>query len=449
MIRTFLACAVALVAAAHAKAAPAPPNIIFIISDDHRWDALGGANPKVHTPVLDKLAAQGAWFKQATIHVPQCSPTRATLLTGLPPHQHRWYSNQHQHPDVMNDNGFKGLATLPGLLQKAGYRTLFIGKWHPQPDPWNCGFSDIGLWLPGGGGPYVDPRLAKGKSRDLNVQKGFTQEVIAADAVAFLQSPQATEKPFFMWLAFTAPHGPLKPNPPRIEKLYEGKNDDDLLPPGYPKKAAGKSPWRSYYEATSLLDEQIGKVLEAVAARKLADNTIVVFVGDNGFMMNERGWTGKVLPYESSVRVPLIISAPGIATIKGPSAVPVSSLDLPPTLLQLAGVTPPKEWPGRDLTPLLKGDKEHGITEAVCEWADNHSKQFGDVGYRLVRTPTHKLIVWEAADKPNELYDLAADPHEAKNLIDSKDHAKLRDDLRQRLRAWQDKTSDPARAWKK
>lgn len=429
---------------------PSVPNILFIVTDDQRWDALGAAgNKAIRTPVLDKLAAEGAWFRQATIHVPQCSPTRATLLTGLPPHQHRWYSNQHQHADVMNPDGFKGLPTLPGLLQKAGYRTMFIGKWHPQPDPWNCGFSDIGIWLPGGGGAYVDPRLAKGKSRDLNVVKGYTQEIFANDAITFLQSPQATEKPFFLWLAFTAPHGPHKPNPPRIEKLYEGKEDDDLRPPGFPKDAAGKSPWRSYYEATSHLDEQVGKVLDALAAQKLASSTIVVVLGDNGYMMGERGWDGKVVPYESSVRVPLIVRAPGSATVKGPNDAPVSSLDLPPTLLKLAGVDAPKEWPGRDLTPLLKGAKDSGITEAVCEWADNQSKQFGDLGYRLVRTPTHKLIVWEKAGKPDELYDLAADPHETKNLIDAADTAKVRDDLRARLHAWMEKTKDPARQWKK
>ena len=127
---------------------------------------------------------------------------------------------------------------------------------------------------------------------------------------------------------------------------------------------------------------------------------------------------------------------------------PASSLDLPPTMLRMAGLTPPKEWPGRDLTPVLRGRKDHGVTEAVCEWADNKSKEFGQLAYRLVRTPSHKLIVWEKADKPDELYDLAADPHETKNRIDDAALAKVRDDLRDRLKAWMECTADPGE-WKK
>jgi arylsulfatase A-like enzyme len=181
------------------------PNILFIISDDQRWDALGAAgNQAIHTPVLDRLAREGVWFRQATIHVPQCSPTRATLLTGLPPHRHRWYSNQYQHADVQNADGFKGLATLPGLLRQAGYTTVLTGKWHPRPDPWNCGFGAVRVWLPGGGGPYRNPPLARGRSRAVKEVPGYTQEIFADDAIAFLKSEEATRRPFFLWLAFTA-----------------------------------------------------------------------------------------------------------------------------------------------------------------------------------------------------------------------------------------------------
>lgn len=433
-----------------AAEAPPRPNFVFIISDDQRWDALGAAgNRAIHTPVLDKLAAEGVWFKQNTIHVPQCSPCRSTLLTGLVPHQHRWYSNQYQHPDVQNSNGFKGLPTVPGLLEKAGYRSVLVGKWHPKPDPWNCGFSEVRTWMPGGGGPYRNPELAQGKSRSSRKVPGYTQEIFADDAVAFLKSPQATEKPFFLWLAFTAPHLPHKPNPERINKLYKGKTDRDLLPPPLAGQEVGKAPWKIYYEAVSYLDEQVGKVLDALAARKLAENTVVVFIGDNGYMMGERNWHGKVVPYESSIRVPLIVRAPGIAKIKGENTAATSSLDLPVTFLTMAGQAPPKQWLGRDLTPLLRGEAKHGIDDAFCEWADNRSEKFGDLSYRLVRTERAKLIVWEKANKPDELYDLAADPQEKKNLIAEPKMAPVLDDLRRRLRTWMEKTGDPAREWKK
>lgn len=438
----------AQLASVRAAEAPTKPNFVFIISDDQRWDCLGAAgNKAIRTPVQDKLATDGVYFRQATIHIPQCSPTRCMLLTGLPPHQNGWYSNQYQRPDVDKPDGFKGLATLPGLLQEAGYRTVLTGKWHPRPEPWNCGFSDVRTWMPGGGGPYSKPRLAHGNNRELMPHQGFTQEIFASDAIAFLKSEAATEKPFFLWLAFTAPHAPHQPNPENIERLYAGKTAADLLPSTFPKRES-KAPWKIYYEAISYLDEQVGRVLQTLDERKLSTNTVVVFLSDNGYMMGDRGWSGKVIPYEGSVRVPMMIRAPG-AQAKGASDAPVSSLDLPPTFLRLAGVTPPKEWPGRDLTPLLQGAKEHGITEAVCEWADNKSKEFGDLGYRLVRTPAHKLIVWEKPGKPDELYDLKADPHETKSLIEDAGVASVRADLRKRLQTWMDRTNDPAREWKK
>ncbi|MBL8800178.1 MAG: sulfatase-like hydrolase/transferase [Planctomycetia bacterium] len=423
------------------------PNFVFIISDDQRWDMLGVAgHPGLHTPYLDKLAKQGCNFRQGTIHVSQCSPSRCTLLTGLPPHQHRWYSNQYQHPDVINADGFKGLPTMTGLLRQAGYRTVLVGKWHPRPEPWNCGFSDVRLWLPGGGGPYTAPSLARGKSRDLTKTPGLTQELFTDDALTFLQSKEAGEAPFLLWLAYTAPHGPYAPVPERISQRYADKTLKELQPPGFPA-TTGKAPWREYCGAISHLDEQVGRVLQTLEERKLAERTVVVFLGDNGYMMQERGLHGKVVPYESSVRVPFIVRAPGGKPVV--SDVPASSLDLPPTLLHLAGITPPKDWTGRDLTPVLQGKTDHGIREAYCEFADDQSKEFGDVAFRLVRTPTHKLIVWARANKPDEFYDLAADPREQKNLATDPATAPIRDDLRQRLKTWMERTADPAQKWKK
>lgn len=155
--------------AAAESVAELKPNIVFITSDDHRWDALGAAgNPAIHTPVLDQLAAQGRYFRQATTHVSQCLPVRATLLTGLTAHQHGALSHQNQRPDVNRPDAFEKLPTVPGLLREAGYRTLLVGKWHLTADPWRSGFSDVRTWLLGGGGEYHDPDLAHGNSRELS-----------------------------------------------------------------------------------------------------------------------------------------------------------------------------------------------------------------------------------------------------------------------------------------
>jgi arylsulfatase A-like enzyme len=239
-------------------------------------------------------------------------------------------------------------------------------------------------------------------------------------AIAFLRSRGAKKAPFLLWLAFTAPHVPMTPNPPRIEALYAEKPGTALKPPGF--TAPAEADWRHYDEAVSALDEQVGRVLAALDAAGLAKTTAVVFLGDNGFMMGQRGIgaksaNGKVVPYEGSLRVPLIVRAPGLAP--DISDLAASSLDLPPTLLAFAGLQPPASWPGRNLLPALRHDTGAPLIEdAFSEWADDQGEKFGKLAYRLVRTPRAKLIVWAEPGKQDELYDLAADPKEEKNLID-------------------------------
>lgn len=421
------------------------PNLILIISDDHRWDGVAAAgNPHIVTPNLDRLAEQGVHFTQATIHVPQCSPSRAQLLTGLSPHQHGWYSNQVQRRDVVAPDGFRRYTLLPSLLQHAGYETVLVGKWHLAPEPWVCGFSNVRTWLPGGGGPYRDLPLAQGRSRRRQPTVGYVQQLFADSAIEFLESPAARRNPFFLWVAFTAPHGPHQPNPPHIEQLYAGKPRDALAPPAFRGEGRTRD-WTHYSEAISYLDEQVGRILRALRDQRLDENTIVVFLGDNGFMMGNRDWDGKVLPYEDSIRVPLIVRAPGVATMRGTMDAAVSSLDLPPTMLRWARVDVPKGWTGRDLTPLLHGERPDGFDAAISEFADRDSAEFGQYAYRLIRTPRHKLILWDQRDKRDELYDLEADPHEAKNLIDEARLADIRDSLRRRLEGWMRQTADSFR----
>jgi arylsulfatase A-like enzyme len=450
-VATLLAAACALLTAsvcAFAEEKPRP-NIVLVISDDQRWDCVGAAgNPAIQTPAIDRLAREGTHFLQATIHVPQCSPSRATLLTGLAPHQHGWFSNQAQQSKRTDAGGFKKLPMIPSLLQEAGYRTVLVGKWHIAADPWDCGFSDVRVWLPAGGGPYVDAGLAHGNSRAHPVVKGFINQIFGDDAVAFLNSSSAKEKPFLLWVALTAPHMPIKPNPADIEKLYAGKTKAELMPPGFPRdRDAGD--WQHYYEACTMADRQLGNVLDALDKQELAKKTLVIFLGDNGFMMGARdmrsfhmrqAYMGKVFPYEDSVRVPMLIRGNGFSA--GASDAPVSSLDLPPTILKAAGITIPSSWPGRDLhDPSV-------VADAVCEFADNESDKFGDIAYRLVRTRTHKLIVWESKDRPDELYDLKNDPRESKNLAADLAAKEINQDLHARLQAWMKKTSDPALKWK-
>jgi arylsulfatase A-like enzyme len=436
------------------------PKIVFIISDDHRWDALGAAgNKEIKTPELDKLAREGVYFRQATIHVSQCAPSRATLLTGLPPHQNGYNSNNFLRSDMQWADRFS-VPTMPELLQKAGYQTVLVGKWHLATDPWLMGFTDIRTWLPEGAAAYQDSRLARGRSRKKEVIKGFTNGIFANDAIDFLNSPEAKEKPFLLWLASTLPHSPYKPNPSHFEHLYEAQPAEQLIPPAFPSHShfklsqEGTPPDSSapviddYYKAVSYLDELTGRVLKALEKQGLAHNTIVVFLGDNGLMTGSRGVNGKVVPWEESVRVPLIIYAPKFAAMKGSSDVPVSSLDLPATMLLMAGIALPKNWVGRDLGPVLAGNKNHGINYAISEWTDTES-QFRHYTHRLIRTPQYKLIRWDKPDKPDELYDLISDPHELKNVINKATMRPVRDKLLNQLNVWMVRSNDPARYWPK
>jgi arylsulfatase A-like enzyme len=209
--------------------------------------------------------------------------------------------------------------------------------------------------------------------------------------------------------------------------------------------------WRHYDEAVSHLDEQLGRLLAALRETGLDRRTVVVLLGDNGYMMGERGIggpdsgaNGKQVPYESSLRVPFLLLGPGLP--KGlVSDLPVSSLDLPPTLLSLAGVPAPTSWPGRDLPAALAGKLE--IREAFAEWSDEESPSFGRLAFRAVRTPTHKLIVWKDPARGDELYDLAADPAETRNLAVEPAAADIARDLRSRLLAWMKRNGDPALSW--
>ena len=431
------------------EAAAAPPNLLVVLSDDHRWDALGAAgNPNVHTPVMDALARSGVYFAQATVSVSQCHPVRASLLTGLLAHRHGIWSNQVQAPGAAERLCRR--PTVASTLRERGYRTVLVGKWHVTPPPWECGFEETLTWLPGGHAEYRDPELARGRSTDEVRVPGFTQEIFADDAVAFLQSPRASERPFLLWLSFTAPHYPYEPNPERIGARYAGRGEADVRPPGFPRDVDAND-WRHYSEAVSHLDEQLGRVLAAMRERGLAERTVVALLGDNGYMMGERGVggpgsraNGKQVPYESSLRVPFVLAGPGVPAGQV-SQLPVSSIDLPPTLLSLAGLAAPEPWPGRDLMAALAGRIE--VREAFAEWADEGSERFGALAYRLVRTPTHKLIVWQDAARGVELYDLAADPAEARNLAADPAAAPLLADLRSRLHAWMRRNDDPALAW--
>lgn len=425
------------------------PNIVFLISDDHRWDGLSLINPKVKTPNLDQMAREGQWYRQATIQTPLCATSRAAILTGLPPYRNGWYSNKTQRADVVNPHGFDQYKTLPKQMIKAGYHTAFAGKWHLVPDPWLVGFETVKHWMLGGMGPYKNPKLAEGRSREKNTVKGFTQKIFTDDALEIMQKKidGETTKPLFLWVAYTAPHMHFHPNPEPYESMYKGKTPGQLAPDatytGDPTAVwKPETTWNRYYSAISALDAQVGRIMDTIRESSLADNTLVVFLGDNGFMMGSHGVWGKLVPYEGSVRVPLIVWGPNeIVGATGTTVTAsVNSLDLPPTFVRLAGGMPPAEWTGRDVTAVLKDGKPHDITWAVSVFSDSGDPERA---YRMMRTPEYKLIKWhpDSGQKP-ALYDLKADPAEENNLYGLPQAAQMQKKLETHLAQYRQKTGD-------
>lgn len=424
------------------------PNIIFVISDDHRWDCVGAAgNPNISTPNMDRLATEGVHFLEATIHNPQCSPSRAALITGVSTHTNGRYSNQTSRKDIVNEDGFDDYVCLPEALAAEGYATAFVGKWHLPADPWNVGVQQIGTWMPGGAGPYKGASLAEGKSRERTKNEGFVQEEFGKSAREIIQSHAAgsTTQPLFLWLATTAPHSPFQPNPAEASKPYEGKTAQKVLPPTF-KGSLDKGDarkWLDYVAAITSVDLELGKLMDTLDKTGLSTSTVVVLLGDNGFMMGNRGLSGKAVPYEDSIRVPFMVWGPGVIEAKGKTSAVASSLDLPPTFLKLAGAEPPEQWHGRDLTPVLKDGGVHGTTWSVSEAPDYDNWKFPDISYRTVRTTGSKLIVWhESTGKQPEFYDTSKDPQEQTNLYDSPEYQAQVKELTQVLESWMRRTDD-------
>lgn len=436
-----------------ASAAVEKPNIVLLISDDHRWDGLGIAgNPEVQTPHLDQMAREGQWHRHFTIQVPSCSPSRAALLTGLPPYRNGWYSNEWQRKDVIDARGFDQYRLLPQVMREAGYHTAMTGKWHLTPDPWLVGFEAVRRWMLGGAGSYHNPRLAEGKSREIKVTEGFTQTIFADDAIDELRKRDTgeTTNPLFLWVAFTAPHGPFVPNPETFKGMYEGKSPRQLAPKTFyddPRKTKkGRQTWGNYYEAISALDSEVGRILDTIrSSDSLLTNTLVVFMGDNGFMMGRRDMYGKYVPYDDSLVVPMIAWGPErIVGARGTTVTAsLNSLDLPPTFVRVAGGAVPPEWTGRDATSVLRDGKTHQFNYAVSSQPDHKSLIDHVEAYRVIRTPEYKLIEWHPeTGQLAEFYDLVKDPAENTNLFGKTEVAAAQSTLKKLLDEYREKTGD-------
>ena len=436
---------------------PDRPNILLIISDDQGAWALGCAgNDEIRTPVLDRLAGDGVRFTHFFCTSPVCSPARASLLTGDIPSRHGvhdWIRVGSVGADRVDY--LAGQMLVTDVFAAAGYRCGLVGKWH-------LGASDVPRpnfvkWFahPSGMGPYYGATMID-EDRSCIVD-GYLSDALADVACGFLRDEAPRPQPFWLSLCFTAPHYPwIDSHPKAFTDLYAecpftSCPDEPPHPWFIGGNAAvdkGRRERRAsligYFAAVSAMDAAIGRVLAELDAQGLAENTLVVFMGDNGMNCGHHGIWGKgngTRPqnmYDTSVRVPCIVAQPGRIPAGRTSDALLSGYDLFPTLVDYAGVRndPERPKPGRSFRGVLDGRGE--MTEAPVVVYD----EYGPV--RMVRTRQWKYV-HRHPDGPHELFDLVTDPGERTNRIDDPSAAAMRDSLARRLDGWFAKYVDPVR----
>ena len=417
------------------------PNVVFFLTDDQGpWAAGCCGNTEIRTPNIDRLASQGVRFENFFCATPVCSPARASLMTGRIPSQHGvhdWIRDRNMPPDPARY--IDGFTCYTDVLAASGYVCGLSGKWHmgdslaPQH-----GFSH---WfaMPTGGSQYQDAEMIRdGK---IEVQPGYLTDAITDDAVRFLE--RNGDRPFYLSVHYTAPHSPWTGHPQDIVDSY-----DDCPFKSCPQEAA--HPWagdltrscmgnremlKGYFAAVTGADIGVGRVLAKLEELGLRQNTLVVFTSDNGFSCGHHGFWGKgngtypLNMYENSVKVPFIVSHPARLPQGKVSAAMMSQYDFMPTLLDYLGLPPVEDnaLPGVSFAPVWTGEKEE-IRDQVVVY-----DEYGPV--RMIRTQEWKYV-HRYPYGPHELYHLANDPDERRNLVDEQASGPVVEEMRRRLVRW-------------
>lgn len=419
-------------------------NIIFILTDDHRYNMMScTGHPWLKTPGIDRLAKGGVLFENAFVTSSLCSPSRASMLTGLYGHTHK-----------VNDNFTElnpALPTFPLLLQKAGYKTGFLGKWHmggasdaPRPgfDHW---FSFYGQ------GQYFDPELnINGKKEK---KTGYITDILTNEAERFITEQTS---PFMLYVSHKAVHAPFEPatrhkdqypneTMPRPNSMKYRDDWYETKPEWVKRRRATRhgvdgaighlAPledlYKGYCRSLSSIDEGVTRILNLLERRGMLRDTLVVYMGDNGFLWGEHGLIDKRAMYEESIRVPMIMHCPEMFG-PGKRKQFALNLDVMPTFLEAAGVAPPAGIHGQSLVPVLRNEAAVGRTEFLYEYEWERDFPYTPTIYGL-RTEQFSLMqsygIWDI----DELYDVKKDPDQMNNLLagtNMKSHDRMRTVMR-------------------
>lgn len=438
-----------------------PPNILFLLTDDQRFDMFGaGGNRVIRTPHMDRLASEGVLFANNYVTTSICAVSRASFFTGL-------YARCH---------GIHGFATplsaeqhaesYPVRLRDAGYRTGFVGKYgvgrSEHIGDAAAHFDYFEGW-PGQGQYLVEGRA-------------HMTEHLGNQAVEFLQSSSPSQ-PWNLSVSFKAPHvqdrvDPYFINDPRLDDLYDGVRLQPFphmdgayynsLPEFLREGTESRLRWirrfgtpekweesvKRYYALIHGIDLQVGRLLARIEAMGQLDNTVVIFTGDNGFFLGERGWAGKWYMHEESIRTPMIVRDPRAPHTAGTRRQEMTlNIDVCPTILSAAGLSIPPSLNGRDLMPLVGGERPPWRQEWFYEHLFEHPAVPKSEG---IHTGDWKWFEFPDADPPyEEMYHLAVDPQESVNLAGKPQHEAIRSSLRARRDAWARSLEawQPGQAW--
>jgi len=445
------------------------PNIVFVLVDDLRWDEVGIAGHSyVETPNIDRVAREGAYFQRAFTTTPLCSPARATFLTGLYPHTNGITDNL-----ARNEQSHR-LETFPKMLNAEGYDTAFIGKWHMgNDDTPRPGFT---FWAGmKGQGEAVDPQFnINGERRQI---EGYVTDIMTDLSLDFVNEDR--DKPFLLYLSHKALHpnitqlddGSSAPSPSGIPGFiaadrHKGRYANETVPRrpnsgvvpadrpalmrrigDLPPLGSGTiTPEETIHDRQEMLlavDESLGRIMEAIDRMGELDNTIVAVASDHGYWYGEHGLSDeRRLAYEEGLRIPLMIRYPNrIAAGQRPTQM-VLSLDIAPTMLELAGAGVPGSLQGVSLAPILDGGDPEWRTSFLAEYySDTVFERIYQMGYKAVRTDRYKYIRYEDLDDMDELYDLAGDPYELRNVIEDPRYADVRSEMDAELNRLLEETS--------
>ena len=461
--RQFLGASSALLPAAASmpgQTSARPPNIVFLMTDNHRWDMLGcEGNEIIQTPNIDRLAERGTRFTNTFCTTSICAATRASILTGE-------FRREHGYTFTMPAMSVQRMdRSYPALLKQAGYRTGFVGKLGVEVDP----------RAPGRMFDFYRRRIASStrnpyyrEAADGQVRHVTT--INGDDAVEFIRT-SSQDRPFCLSVSFSAPH----PEDDHIDQYIFDKElqalyEQDVIPPppipedeyfhrlpGFIQVSMSRQRWfrrfdtpekyqrmmKGMYRLITGVDRQVGRIVAELERRGFDDNTVIIFTGDNGIMIGEHGLTGIWLMYEGSIRKPLIIADPRLDQFRHGSTVEQMTLsfDCPVTMLDLAGVPVPAQMRGRSLAPLMRGEtadwREDFFYEHLYE-RETIPKSEG------VRTERFKYVrYFERNPLYEQLFDLEADPNEVTNLADDPAHETTLRTLRARCDELRDSVGGP------